>query len=328
MQTATDPAALSSQPGLPPNIHAHCKLFDLNGQLLRSVPGLYCIFENDGSTVLGVGQNLTKLDKDFKTVWQVPVVFIHHHIRKSPFSGDYLLIDSAIQMIGGKSARSDVLRVVSADGKARKTVNFNTLMKQFKAKGAVIRPFARAYWLDKYSRDVKENYEYSHVNSFYEYADGYIVNCYYQKKILFLDKSLSRITDLIDVSPRAIHDVQIKEPGKLLFYQNFSDFDAETRFSSIVELDLQTRVYKELYSAKSAEYSARACGSVQQLGGERYLITHSSCTPASDAVNSTVLEFVDLNTKTRSVLTFDKEFKFGAAELIDASEYLKNNKGQ
>jgi hypothetical protein len=151
------------------------------------------------------------------------------------------------------------------------------------------------------------------------------VNCYYQKKIIVLDKDLATVVQVIDTGTRAVHDVQMFEPGKIIFYQNYASLK-KPRHSSLVEYDLITGQFSELYSARSYEFSSKACGSFQHLGEGRFMLAHSNCIH-HESTFIPVLEFIDLRTLNRELVRFAPGHSMSSADTADLSGYFKNNAG-
>ena len=331
------PGRLDQVTGLPPHMISKCEIYDLSGKLLRHIAGHMCLYEKDGTTYQNRGGHLTKYDRHFNIIWEEPVTFMHHQFTKSVVDDSLLTLESRFKLTTAGRLREDVINVRDAGGKIIKSVNFSKLMNQLKEKKQNILEPSAVHWFDWFFNDGRENFETSHINSFaetYEESDGrkvltgYLVYCNHQKKIVFLSANLQTVTGFIDTAGRYIHNLRMLNPQKLIFYQNLQELPSKAQsYSSVQTFDLKTQTFSELYSAHSPSFSGRACGSVQVLSDNQLFITHSNCILSPDSVKLTSVEYVNLLTREQAVHVFSESKFISNMELLDLTEYLKNNPG-
>ena len=302
-----------------------CKIYDLDGNLVRKVPGWYCHFNENGETLVGDGKTLDKYDKSFRKVWSQPIA-VNHQIAKSEINNDILTISNDYEKKGEETFRTDTLMVLSEAGLTLKSFSFKEYAK--------LHPGSPA-WYNDWTKDKfsDKSFEHTHINAFKEIFNtkkskkiltGYVAYCLKERNIYFLDPELKKITRVISSGGRSLHELHQISDTKLIYYQNQLDSDT-IKLSSIGTFDLKTETFSTLYENKDPKFYSFACSSVQQLPGNKLFIFHSACR-LKQTVHTGAVEYVDLNTYQHVLkpLPFPQGYAQHAF-LIDGKSYFKNS---
>ena len=304
-----------------------CKIYDLDGALVRRIPGWYCIFLENGVSLVSDGNTLEKYDKNFKKLWTQPIP-VNHQIAISELNDHILTISNEYETRGNKTLRTDKVLILSDEGKILKSFSFKDYARSHPGNPMILNDWTE----DKFHG---KSYEETHINSFKEIIKtennkkilvGYVAYCLKDQRIYFLDPELKSITRVLSSGGRSLHELHQISESELIYYQNQVDSEPH-KLSSVGIFNLKTETFSTLYENKDPHLFSFACSSVQELPGNKLFIFHSSCrdrwTPHSGA-----LEFVDLNTHERvlRLLPYPQGYAQHAF-LINAKNYLKNNSG-
>jgi hypothetical protein len=325
---------LSDIETLPPHLVYNCNIDDLRGNILYRLPGESCVFFSDGSVIASSGKKLTAYDKKLKIKWSKDFTYLHHTFRKSEVADELLMLESQLDRGRKSGRRSDVMVVTDLNGHTLKKANFNALLLDLENFNPETMAAQEAHWVDAVFKINKPIFEKSHVNSFYELSKtvdgkkihtGYVINCYFKRKIFLLDKELKKIVHVIDTGGRGLHDVHQLNDNQLIFYQNNNPNAKGANQSTITGYDLQRKIFFEIYTPVSG-VTAPFCSSVQVLGEHRLLVTHSNCADATKTSRA-LLEYADLNNKKSTFYFFEPSVAVSNAQLQNLTEFLKNNSG-
>ena len=318
------------------HVQSGCKIFSTGGDLIFQIPyGRLCIFEKDGSTVMGYKGELGKFDAEMKPIWKLHLR-TNHQLKSAEFEDAYLtIVDYFYTEKDGKLARYDGLAVINNQGRILKSFNFRNLREQYKSFEG-LEP-ARAELTD-----LGPALDMTHLNSFLEYYKsengskvfaGYIAHDIRSRHLFFFDRTLSKITKMINLSRTWAHDFQQIAEHKLLFYRNDFCFDKSCRqidpYSNIQILDISDETFSEHYNNRDSRLKAWGCSSVQPIASEYLFIFHAICSPKPHpSGRSATWEIVDL--KTRAGFSFSLKTSVIDqaidAKLVNAENYLKNAK--
>ena len=327
--------------GLPTNpilkemsVILRCTVFDLNGNTQARLNGTFCRLRDDGSHIADAGMAIAAYDPKVTELWRRDYFLPHHQVVLSEKSSNILILSNEVNVIDGKNYRHDQLTILNSQGQELHNLNFENILDQAEEKfGQKKKPFTEAFWIAKYLDRKKVYFENSHVNSFYEIWDqknesvqGYVVNCYYQQKIYFLDQSLKKLLRVIDMAGRKIHDVQLFG-NKLYYYVNSDESRAKPWQSYLASYDLTTDRQAVEYDPHDDQYSSNACGSVQILNSNLFVIFHSNCTPTADTTSVARLEIVDTSEKRRKRISFNPKQFGNNAYLFKSKSFLSNYHG-
>jgi hypothetical protein len=316
------------------HLQAMCYLFDFNFNLNHVYPANRCVFLPNGNTIIRTPEYVRMLNNQNNEIWTYYKDRTHHDLFFSDVTGNTLVMQNEFDKINGKMTRFDRLVVLNEKGQEIKSFSFKKFFLENK-KYLLLKEPAASKWFNRLIGLDLESYELTHGNSFievYKNMDtkpekvGYVSNCVSNRKLYFFDKDLKEITKIVDLESLNTHSVQQIADNSFIFYVNESEDDPKS-FSSIMSYDSNINKFKLIYSANSKLLGGIACGSVQKISENKYLLAHSQCVPKKTITNvSTVLEFVDMDSKKTIAIPFKSRVPFSQFHLINAKEYLLYNK--
>lgn len=254
-----------------------CTIYDLEGKIIRSYPGLFCIFHEDGSYLSYDEKNLvlTKYDKDLKKLWSFNR-HVHHEMKLTS-SGDYLLNSSIVK----KNIRYDEILLLSSHGKLIKHYSFYDHLKEIR------RPKMDSPYRTNWEQNLKFEFEFTHLAASYEVPrDMKLDDKIFAPKgsyllslnslgsgVYILDEKMERILDYrhLPVS-RIFHDAQLYSPTELIYFYNTGVIHPELPkdFAKVVIYDVfKNKISKEF----SGDFYALFGGGVQVLSSDLFLIS-------------------------------------------------------
>ncbi len=259
---------------------AGCLLFDYQGKFLKSFPGYFCIFLDDGRVISANERRISMLGLKGEVEWSIEDHH-HHQINLSPDGKRILALGSSFVPENGEIIRYDKFVIYSLDGKV---IHQNTI----KDLGKDFLNMRVGDTIKEYYRGVK--WERSHFNSIFEVPPlkkpssvawikegNVVVNSFYLG-IYVLTPDLSKVLHHFK-PPQSlvsrIHDVQVLENGNILLFNNAHyKVNDPFRLSALLELDPLTM--KPLFTFTGEEgiplYS-RHCGGVQKLDENFYVFS-------------------------------------------------------
>lgn len=317
-----------------PYIWYGCYLGKYNGSQ-KGAPGEFCVFEQNGDTIVYQNGYLKKFDRKFMPLWSSTKHFLHHDLKRSEIDGHELLgMSSVYEENAKKLIRYDKLIVFGKHGQVKKSFNFENYYYQL-PRGKKPEASDNGWTTDGFQN---KSYELGHINSFSELyktvaskkvLTGYLANCIANRKIYLLDKNLKKIVRVIETGTRIIHSISQYDEHQLIYYLNFNTEDPLPRYSSVGLFDMTTQKYRTLYANKSVLLSTQACGSVQKLPLNRLFIVNSHCLnkPLLEGQARDYLEFVDLNSGEVLTVAVETKLMLNHAALTNADSYFLNNLG-
>lgn len=257
-----------------------CTILDMDGKIIKVLPGKMCLFLDNGSFVSGDAEGLSLYDKNKKVLWDIRGHF-HHQLAFSPDKKRILAISSDKNRLNGKDIRTDKFMVISVDGRVLHELKSESLIEWTKQKW---HNWDNSPWLRVETHTDKE---ISHFNSIYEIPENagkeilkpghYIINGL-SHGIFILTPDLKKLT-YHKIFPHSndhfIHDVQVTKHGTMIYFNNIaSPSDMVDTYSAIQEFDPSTnKVTFEYTSQPKNFFFSRYCGSVQELNDDKILFS-------------------------------------------------------
>lgn len=325
----------------------NCDIYNEKQELIRKFPGRMCQFFEDGSFLSAVQDKLVYYDKFLTKVWSKDL-YPHHQFNMSLDEKKILVIGSEIVELKADSKlkestwiRSDVLYVMSRDGKILNQFNLYENRSQFDKKSwksAMDRKFPIVWDLSLYK---KAKWEVTHTNSFHEIPDNkiaikipafkkgnFLVNDISLMQSFVLSSDLKTVLwqdQIIHSDWTMFHDVQVVENSEnIIFYDNGTPLRPETRLVeyNLVKNDISWQYPKEL----TTSFYSKKMGGLQLLENGDFLY--------NDLTKSA--EFFEVNRKGEKVKSFllghkysldlDKN-PFQQVKKMDLSKFLENQRG-
>jgi hypothetical protein len=254
-----------------------CRLFNLQGGIIKTFPGDVCIYFDDGKLLTANDDGLKYYERDFKNLWHIPGHF-HHGLALSIDKKKILAMSSDFVKYKKNKKRIDKLMVISLEGKVLHEVLSTNLMKQAK-----IPPLKRQ------SRFV--DIEESHFNSLLEIPamkvktapaylkEGNFIANSRDDGLFILSSDLQKVEYFKSLSQSVghqVHDAQILDNGNLLIFNNLTTGSSDTfKFSSVQEINLVTNeILFEFTTTPKTNFYSKVSGAVQVLDEDHYLISH------------------------------------------------------
>jgi hypothetical protein len=247
-----------------------CSVFNWDGEKVKSFPGSFCQFFDDGSFLSGTIDSLKYMTKDSEIKWEYKG-HIHHQVNLSPDLERIMFMSSDYNSPDKGGSRVDQLVVLSRDGKV--------LLRQ-----------SAADWMKQVNQEGYTKHEMTHFNSFYEIpeikgkAPDYIKQGNYIANsstvgtfILSADlKKVLHFRKIHTSHKHQIHDVQILTNGRMIYFNNsHTPTSNNVYFSTIEEMDLLTnRIEFEFRANPEAAFFSRYCGGVQKIDEDIILFSH------------------------------------------------------
>lgn len=146
-------------------------------------------------------------------------------------------------------------------------------------------------------------------------------NCIYQSQFYIFDPTLSFVVKVIDLNGRSTHAVTQIDNDRLLFYRNSTP---DELLSSAEIYNLTTNEFTTVYKSNNPYLSGAACSSVQLLGPEKLMLSHSQCLPSSNKADyGLAVEFVNLVKKESFYYLLHKKIPYTNSYLIDGKEFVE-----
>jgi hypothetical protein len=317
-----------------------CTIFDKSGVILRKLPGLRCIFLDDGSFISGTLKNISRYGPDFKKVWEKEIG-THHQLNLGINKNKILVQSSTFGKFKKTKVRFDKLLVLDLDGNIESEFSVEKhqkeLLKIFEKIHEEKFKIIIADSVIKLSRSGYKH-EFSHLNSFYEIPENdfsqanpflkkgnYIANFLVLQMIVILDSKLEKILWYYPIRSN-IHDVQVQKSGWMLYFDNLTEH-LGGGFSSLAEMNPISKEIKVLYQAKPKEcfYSIHG-GGVQKLSNGNFLFNDRTKEGRSNEVDQNgVLIWTLPHIEKDAVTGLPK--KFQQVKFEDLNQFLKKNRG-
>ncbi len=258
-----------------------CSILDEEGNTIRFIYGLRCVYFNDGSYIAGNFDFLRMVDGQGKVLWEKNI-HTHHHLALNQKKDRALVMTSSLRKYKGKEVRFDRLSLFNLKGEE---IAYFDFYEKRKALEKIIKPTSLAKTTEGFRKVWKIKNEYSHANSFYEipkndaenfneaFKEGnFIVNSNNPYPLVFiLDKNLEKIIWHIPLEHVGrkfrYHDIQVLKNGNLLLLHNNAGEKFGKKYSEIKTYNPKTNSFQSLFKANPPESfsSYECCGSVQIL---------------------------------------------------------------
>lgn len=273
-----------------------CTLYSTSGKQLRLFPGSYCIFFEDGKFLSATESALRLFNKKNEVVWEIPGHF-HHQLNLSSDRKRILTLSSELVETPQGPVRTDVILVISLDGKVLHRQSGVEIMKQAKQESI------NFFMANQLAEIFKTKIENTHFNSVYEIPkitnknvpsyikEGNIIVNGLVLGIHILSPDLKTVLfqKKFDTSYNHwVHDVQVKSNGNVIYFNNIdaipgkplypiilSGQNPENYSSSVQELDpLMKKIIFNFSASPKSLFFSWVCGSVQELSSDILLFTH------------------------------------------------------
>lgn len=334
---------------------AGCSIYDLNGKVVRSYPGQFCVFMNDGSFVTyeGAKLELTKYDGKMNKLW-VLKTHIHHGLEITE-QGDLITQSSYVKpFMGTKRVRFDVMLRVNQQGEIVASFEWKNHLQSLLPSWGPFEPYEI-----RENKELELKHEITHQASCFELYDDMKVGDLVIPKgsiiatlnglgsgIYIFDKDLTKILYSTKVPLTYLfHDAQQFSKDEIIYFKNSVGMRSHSSLDRalIMIYDLtENRTTTEV--GYDLNLSGTVQGGTQKIDGDTILISDyvndpKVIYPESVIENPSKLELRDFH-RTRKVratlyslsqkkvlhqITFP--FIEAKVRLLDVRGFLKNNVG-
>lgn len=282
-----------------------CRLMDMQGQVVLTLPGANCELLQEGGFASNVDQALVKWGKNLKPIWKLENLIIRHdiyedhknsmiyfwHDAESKVRGD-MPFSNSLELEGKRLIINELLGVKTGDGSIQFRWNAWDHLADLKK---LIAPDKDTLTL---TREAGETFEFSHFNSIEVLPPNDLETKYpmFQAGNILSSSTICGCLVIIDRDSGDVlwsyktpfapgtkenyrtHSVQWLASNKILFYKNSrEDKDPNDRFAEVVEIDPVTKKIHWTYKAKTeGRFEGSYLGSVSRLENGNTLITSLS----------------------------------------------------
>jgi len=260
-----------------------CRIYNYTGNWVKTIPGNFCLFTNDGTVISAEDKFLRRYSKTRDVMWEIPGHF-HHQINFSNDKSKILALSSEILKEGDENIRYDKFLIISLEGKVLHELSARDLLVQTKQKSLSLPMNGALKGL------LSANIEGTHFNSIYEIPeitttkvpsyitkDNIIVNST-NLGFYVLTPDLKKVlhSQLLGKTNHSIHDLQVRSNGSLLLFNNRADegLALNPYFSAIQEFDLDKKRIVFSYSGDEGIFYSPYCGGVQEIDSDLILFSH------------------------------------------------------
>ncbi len=320
-----------------------CKIINSQGAVVRKWPFDQCQFLDDGGMIAqGSDAVLSHFDKNGRLLW-AKNIRSHHMFSLSLDKKTILVFGSEDTKIGNDLYRTDVLYRINLAGEILsewRVKDDPKLLQQLTNSNAKL---PRAKTGERWFAYTKADLEFSHANSIYEIppnsvaqkipafqSGNILVNLNtFDNRFFIFDPTLQKVLWTSELTQHA-HDAQVMPNGKILFFSNWMNSDAEA--SSIKELDpLNNSIDVKFSTLENGDFQSSTYGTVQKLRGQRYLVSFND----RKRVNPQKCEIHVVDITGKSLWRFENERNqtdpkrcppVFVARVQDLSAFLANNR--
>ena len=218
-------------------IAVDCRVYDIRGRLLRSLPFFQCIYLSDGRLLsydyffeMKPNNPIKLWSAEGNLLWSLPLV-AHHTINLCRENQAFVVSTSKDKWFEGELFRGDNIAIIDFNGK---TLHSWDMLDHFAELNPVMH-FGKRADIDQFGLKImrsKAKQEMTHVNSVYEIPENkYSGKVAAFQKGNFLVNSLGLHLFILSADLKKIlwisknrygaHDVKILENGNILLFQNF-----------------------------------------------------------------------------------------------------------
>ncbi len=229
-----------------------CSIFTDQYEIVKTYPGLQCLFFKDGSFVSADGSFIQYVSNVGDVVWKREIEN-HHSLNLSVDQKRILVITSdRSEEVGHCPVRADAFEVLQLqNGRTLSRFSFIKDWRNYQDQ------FPKSpIWLvnNKSLRRHNCEYEITHFNSFFEVpsnemskansafsAGNYIVNSHNTSYLILLDRNLKEVVWKMNTRKLGLqgaHDVQVLPNGKILFYKESDELNLISPVLTLNEIDL------------------------------------------------------------------------------------------
>lgn len=252
-----------------------CQILNYDGVVLKSFPGDFCLFLNNGSFVSASIDGLTLFDKESRKIWRLQGHF--HHQMSFTLDNKFILALSSYFEDGQNRVRRDRLLKIDLEGhivsESKSAWLFSEVKFDFpewsfrKPIDGQIVPFERSHFNSIY--EIPENLKSTKFN--YLAKGGIVVNSV-SAGVFILSSDLKKVLAhwiFKHSKGHHVHDVQVTKEGQLIYFNNKNADDEKGPYSSIEVWDPTSEkiFWKYTSDPKQFFYSA-AAGAVQVLDND------------------------------------------------------------
>lgn len=325
-----------------------CEIYDLNGNLKKSYPGAFCLFQNDGTFISFDTETslLTKYDKHLKKLWSIKKHF-HHYITKTA-NNNILLNSSQVKDHNQfKNVRFDELVLINQEGEILQSYLFEAEFSYDKGK--------KFPMTNSWDPNIQYRHEFTHLASSYEInqdfslAEGIVIPkgsilATINAQLLglvFLDAELKKILHFIPLS-YSIHDAQVTNAEEIMFFKNNLKLQPKTddEKSGMILYNFKENKIVNRYVDKSYGLFG---GSVQKISEDLFMMCDTGgkyslpFTFVTDKIQNSRVRLKEHQARKSRVVFYtasglllkELHFKtaFNNAKVEKLDEFLKNNIG-
>jgi hypothetical protein len=314
--------SLKSQLGLSfsPSILAGCIIYGEDFKVQKVLGrGHICLPQKDGSWIVVYHTHVQKMNADGRPLWRVDGYF--HHQALVDAQNNILLLGSENKTYKKQLVRFDLIIKMSQQGEELARYSFNNHFKDVNnhsnsliQKDLVVLPQEVQNFLS-----VKK--EATHVNSIQEVKSGYLINDLWLGACLLIDRDLKKIMKSYKIAQTSyqqsgeinVHDCQLLENDKLLYFSNINTINGKKTFSVYEQQGAEaTHIYPkepELF------LETKVCGGAQRIG-RGYLVT------AVDTDYNATFDVVD--SAGKNLKRVKVYYHHQDAKVVDLTEFFRN----
>lgn len=263
-----------------------CKVYSLDGALIKIFPGNFCVFLDNGDFVSLTETTIKYFKKDGAVEWMTSNPFFHHQINISHDKKDILAMGSVEKNIDGAKYRVDQFFVYDiATGKLKRSQDSDVVLRN-----GSVNPTIMTKTFPTHLFTTSD--EYTHFNSFHEIPQietskkldpsltkgKYIINSV-GLGLFILDSNLEKVLKYHPFKQaifNMVHDVQVTKRGTITAFINSNRSTDHVLQSAVIEMDLlTTKNIVEIKSSPPSLFYSRYCGGVQDLDGEIIFFSHN-----------------------------------------------------
>ncbi len=338
---------LSLVPGLLPaatttHYYTECTILDVAGKVIRTFPGVRCIFLDNGDVISALDDGITYFDHQMTIRWQRKLSN-HHYLELSRDGKSLYLLGSSVHPLhdGGHpiQMRFDVLyKIEAATGKLQTSWDCFLHYAQLASLVGLPAKLSKLTNIARIPDDnvhpglpVKPTHEFTHFNSIREvppnrldfFKTGQIIlNANFLGYVIVFDHEIKQALYSIKIAEGdETHSANVTDDGNLIYFHNTHQREPVQKYSSLVEYQPVTKEY--VWSFLGIEghrpFYASSFGYVEVSGPDRILFSTRSGAYEIDRKGTVYWRFENMSD---AHLTTLMPIKKG-----NLSEFLRNNQG-
>ncbi|MBI3542399.1 MAG: hypothetical protein HY075_03880 [Deltaproteobacteria bacterium] len=272
--------------------YSECSILDRQSKLLRRLPGLYCIFLENGDLVSSDPGDathpglITYFDRHMRIKWWRKLT-VHHNFN---LSLDAKSIYALVQETRGDTRYDLLYELDLSTGDTLGLWDTATHLTELEdvmglPRGSMLKEWRRTIPGEQRSAiPGAPHWEYSHFNSirdvppnekgFFKPGQVIVNACCFGKAIVFDHDLRAPLFSVAISRSEATHSASVTAEGNLLFFRN-SHFDAKENFSSVEEYDpVEKRIVWYFRGVDGhVPFFAAAHGYIEKIAEDRYMFS-------------------------------------------------------